>query len=91
MAAGASITVWAVHATGEIDVEAPERLVVGGPYAHSRNPMYVAWTVLYAGTSLVLNSSWPFRLLPLVLGVTHVVVLREERELDARFGASYWE
>ena len=89
VAAGASLTVWAVHAAHEIDVEAPERLVAEGPYAYSRNPMYVAWTLLYVGTSFVLNSSWPLRLLPLVLGATHVVVLSEERDLEARFGASY--
>ena len=89
VAAGSSIVVWAVHAADEIDVEAPERLVAEGPYAYSRNPMYLAWTLLYAGTSFVLNSSWPLRLLPLVLGATHAVVLREERDLEARFGTSY--
>ncbi len=87
--AGLSLAAWAVRAAAEVDLERPEQLVRSGPYALSRNPMYVAWTVVYVGIALVGNSAWPLLLLPAVLLLTHVAVLREERLLADRFGAAY--
>jgi protein-S-isoprenylcysteine O-methyltransferase Ste14 len=37
----------------------------------------------------VANAAWPLLLLPVVLLVTHIVVVREERSLERRFGAAY--
>ena len=51
--------------------------------------MYVAWTLGYVGVTLVAGTAWALLLLPLVLVVTHVVVLREERSLERRFGDAY--
>ena len=77
---------WAVRAAAHVNLERPNQLVDNGPYAHSRNPMYVAWTLGYVGVTLVAGTAWPLLLLPLVLVVTHVVVLREERSLKRRSG-----
>jgi protein-S-isoprenylcysteine O-methyltransferase Ste14 len=85
---GALLAGWAV-VVAEVDVEDPARIVIAGPYAHSRNPMYVAWTALYVGIAFVLNSVWLLLLLPIVLVLIHLVVLREERALKRRFGAEY--
>lgn len=65
-------------------------LVVSGPYRFSRNPMYLGFTLLYAGIAIWANTTWPFLLLPLVL-VTMVrgVIEREEAYLERRFGAAY--
>jgi protein-S-isoprenylcysteine O-methyltransferase Ste14 len=79
----------AVQAAARVNLERPDQLVASGPYAHGRNPMYVAWTVGYMGVTLVAGSAWPLLLLPLVLVVTHVAVLREERSLERRFGDGY--
>src|SRR6266511_1885969 len=57
--AGLSITAWAVVAAGEVDIEHPSRVVAGGPYAISRNPMYLAWTLLYVGLAIVVSVAWP--------------------------------
>jgi protein-S-isoprenylcysteine O-methyltransferase Ste14 len=38
---------------------------------------------------MVAGTAWPLLLLPVVLVVTQVVVLREERSLERRFGAAY--
>jgi protein-S-isoprenylcysteine O-methyltransferase Ste14 len=89
--AGLGGALWAVSAAGSLDLQRPDQLVVVGPYARSRNPMYVAWTALYLGVSLVLNTAWPPVLLPLVLVWTHVQIRREERDLAGRFGADYRE
>jgi protein-S-isoprenylcysteine O-methyltransferase Ste14 len=40
------------------------------------------------GIALVANAAWPL-LLPGVLLATHLVVVREERFLEGRFGAVY--
>jgi protein-S-isoprenylcysteine O-methyltransferase Ste14 len=72
-----------------VDLERPDQLVDSGPYAFSRNPMYLAWTLGYVGVALVAGTAWPLLLLPAVLGVTHVVVKSEERSLERQFGAAY--
>jgi protein-S-isoprenylcysteine O-methyltransferase Ste14 len=80
---------WAVRAAAGVDLERPDQLVDGGPYALSRNPMYVAWTAGYMGAALVTGTAWPLLLLPVVLVATQVAVLREERSLERRFGDAY--
>jgi protein-S-isoprenylcysteine O-methyltransferase Ste14 len=87
--AGLGLAAWAVRAAAEVDLERPDRLVRRGPYAHSRNPMYVASAAVYVGIALVAGAAWPLALLPAVLLATHVVIVREERVLDGRFGAAY--
>lgn len=84
-ATGLALGGWAVRAVDDADVEKPTALVATGPYAFSRNPMYVAWTLLYAGVGLLLNAAWVFLGLPAVLAATHAVVRQEERELERAF------
>lgn len=65
-------------------------LVTHGPYARTRNPIYVGLTLLYVGLVLLWNSGWGFAVLPLLLGVMHVgVVKREEAYLTRLFGPDY--
>jgi protein-S-isoprenylcysteine O-methyltransferase Ste14 len=87
--AGLGLVAWAVRAAARVDLERPDQLVRHGPYAVSRNPMYVAWALVYAGFALVAGVAWPLALLPGVLLATHVAVVREERALEGRFGAAY--
>jgi protein-S-isoprenylcysteine O-methyltransferase Ste14 len=87
--AGLGLAAWAVRAAADVDLERPDQLVLRGPYAFSRNPMYLAAAVVYVGIALVANAAWPLLLLPGVLLVTHVVVVREERFLEGRFAAGY--
>jgi protein-S-isoprenylcysteine O-methyltransferase Ste14 len=86
--AGLGLAAWAVRAAAGVDLQHPRQLVLRGPYAFSRNPMYAAATVAYAGIGLVANAIWPL-LLPGVLLATHVVVVREEPFLEGRFGAAH--
>jgi protein-S-isoprenylcysteine O-methyltransferase Ste14 len=87
--AGLWLAAWAVRAAADVNLERPSQLVRRGPYTFSRNPMYLAWTLVYVGIALVAGAAWPLLLLPVVLLATHVVVLREERSLQHRFGAGY--
>lgn len=65
-------------------------IVQHGPYAFSRNPIYLADVLLYL--AVVAVSGWlaVLLLLPLVLWVVHWgVIVREERYLQNKFGSLY--
>jgi protein-S-isoprenylcysteine O-methyltransferase Ste14 len=65
-------------------------LVNTGPYRFSRNPLYIAMTLLYLGLTFLFNSWWGVALLIPVLVVLHFgVVRREERYLERKFGEEY--
>ena len=65
-------------------------LVTTGPFRFSRNPLYLALTLLYIGLALLTNALWVLvLLLPVWLVMHYGVVLREERYLEAKFGEAY--
>lgn len=69
----------------------PDRLITTGPYAMTRNPMYLGHLVFLAGLALVTHSP-----LAVAAAVAHVPwfsarVHRDELRLQERFGASYDE
>jgi protein-S-isoprenylcysteine O-methyltransferase Ste14 len=88
--AGVALSAWAVRAASDADLERPSALVSTGPYARSRNPMYVGWTLLYLGAALITRNSWMLFSLPLVGGVIHREVLREEHALEGAFRKEYF-
>ena len=64
--------------------------VVSGPYRFTRNPIYVGFTLLYAGISVWVNALWPIVMLPIALVVMkRGVVDREEAYMMRRFGGEY--
>ena len=65
-------------------------IVTSGPFRFSRNPLYMALTLLYFGLTLAVNTWWGIVVLvPLLILMHRGVVLREERYLEAKFGESY--
>ena len=65
-------------------------IVTSGPYAFSRNPLYVAIGLLFAAIGLGFNSAAMLAMiLPWFVVMHFGVVLREERYLAAKFGATY--
>ena len=65
-------------------------IVDTGPFAFTRNPLYLALILLYTSIGLALQSpAFLVFLLPMVLVLHFGVVLREERYLDAKFGDVY--
>ena len=65
-------------------------IITTGPFRYSRNPAYVALTLLCVGLGVVLDNPWILvLLLPAVLLVHFGVVRREERYLERRFGEEY--
>lgn len=66
------------------------QLVTSGPYALTRNPMYLGLTLVYLGLAMLLGAPGPVILLPLpVLFVHRHVIPFEEARLSALFGEAY--
>ena len=65
-------------------------IITGGSYRFTRNPLYLALAVLYAGIAIVADSVWVMGLLiPVLLIMTLGVIAREEKYLDGKFGEEY--
>lgn len=68
----------------------PMHLVDYGPFLISRNPMYLALVLIYAGAAIWTVCLWPLILLPIPFVIMNTVVIPyEERRMKAIFGASY--
>ena len=89
LGSGVALSASAVRAASGIDIEQPSTLISSGPYAISRNPMYIGWTLLYLGAALVTRNAWMVALFPIVAGIIHREVLREEPTLEQAFGEEY--
>src|SRR5919205_1807101 len=71
---GMALATWFVRtmraADTTLDVDKPvSSLVQDGPFRYSRNPGYVALTMIYAGIATLRNALWVILLLPLVVYV----------------------
>lgn len=65
-------------------------IVSTGIFCLSRNPIYVAFTLLYLGIALLFNASVPVLLLPPLLIVVQTgIIKREESYLERKFGDEY--
>lgn len=66
-------------------------IIVGdGLYAYTRNPMYLALTLLYVGGCIMANAWWGLLLLiPLLVLVQKGIIEREEAYLTRKFGDDY--
>ena len=65
-------------------------IVATGPYALSRNPMYVSATVVYVGIAFVVNMAWLIVFLPVGIALLfYGVIAREESYMEKVFGDEY--
>jgi protein-S-isoprenylcysteine O-methyltransferase Ste14 len=65
-------------------------IVRTGPYRFSRNPIYLAFSLLQLGIAVWANSLWLLATLVVAVALMHYVVIRrEEQYLERRFGAEY--
>ena len=93
--ASALLAVWALRtmaSAGENpNVHKPTGAIIStGPYAFTRNPMYLSLALLCAGIALIVNTVWPFIFLPAALFTIHYgVIRREEMYLEDKFGPEY--
>lgn len=65
-------------------------LVTTDIHGWSRNPIYVAMFMVYAGIGIAVRSPWILILaLPVLIVLRYAVVAREETYLEQRFGDAY--
>jgi protein-S-isoprenylcysteine O-methyltransferase Ste14 len=65
-------------------------IVRTGPYRFSRNPIYLAFSLLQLGIAIWVNSLWLLATLVAAVALIHSIVIRREEEyLERRFGAQY--
>jgi protein-S-isoprenylcysteine O-methyltransferase Ste14 len=94
-ASGIALDLWAMASltsarTNIMPNRAAKRLVTWGPFAFTRNPIYLANTVLTIGIGLGLSALWflPLAFFAAML-VDRLAIRREEAHLAARFGADW--
>jgi protein-S-isoprenylcysteine O-methyltransferase Ste14 len=70
--------------------EEPSTLVAGGPFAVSRNPMYLGMLLALAGVALLLGSATPFVPVLAFYAVMRLVFIpSEERAMREAFGVDW--
>lgn len=95
---GELIRLWGVAYAGSLtratgSVGAPA-VVMAGPYAFVRNPLYLGNIFMYVGIGILSNALFPW--LPLVAAVVFIlqyalIISLEEEFLGKEFGAGYFE
>jgi protein-S-isoprenylcysteine O-methyltransferase Ste14 len=84
-ALGEALRLWA---SGHI--EKTQALATGGPYAHTRNPLYLGSILMAAGIAVAAASPWTVLVVAAYLAAFYPSLVREEAGfLSARFGAEY--
>lgn len=65
-------------------------LVMAGPFRYSRNPMYLALSLILLGLAVMLGSLGPLIVVPVFMAlIQRDFILAEEHALAQRFGADY--
>jgi protein-S-isoprenylcysteine O-methyltransferase Ste14 len=93
VAIGEGIRLWAVHHIGAISRTRSDRLgplILSGPFALIRNPLYVGNILLWAGFAISARLVWFAPLVIVLLALEyHAIVRWEEELLAARIGEPY--
>jgi protein-S-isoprenylcysteine O-methyltransferase Ste14 len=91
----AALFIWSIRTFSSAGTPVPGNqptttIVRVGPYRLSRNPIYLAFSLFQTGIALGVNDAWILiTLLPAIAIISFVVIPREERYLEARFGEEY--
>ena len=91
----ATLFIWSIRTFRSAGTPVPGNqpttaIVKVGPYRFSRNPIYLAFSLFQTGIALGIDDAWILvTLLPAIFVISFVVIRREERYLEARFGEEY--
>jgi protein-S-isoprenylcysteine O-methyltransferase Ste14 len=95
VAIGMALVAWAIvkvqRAGSNVPTDMPTTTIVDtGPYAFSRNPIYLGAMAFLAGLAVALDTGWLLAVLvPFALVIRYGVVAREEAYLERKFGDEY--
>ena len=80
-----------IKAGTSVETRKPTTVILtSGPFRFSRNPIYVAHSLVYLGIGGAADSLWVLALLvPALVVMRYGVVSREERYLERKFGEEY--
>ena len=68
----------------------PSTLMENGPFAYSRNPIYLSMAIFLLGSALAVGQIWALAIVPVfVLLVRQIWIVKEEESLEAEFGQIY--
>jgi protein-S-isoprenylcysteine O-methyltransferase Ste14 len=68
------------------------KIIKEGPFARTRNPIYLSFALFAIGVALLMNNLWIILVLaPLMIYVDAGIVRREESYLEQQFGDEYVE
>ena len=92
---GFLLRLWAVvhfynHNMRVISLEPQGTLVTAGPYRYSRNPLYLGANVFcFFGAALLFGSPTALIMTAVHLPFMNLIIRREERQLEQKFGDSF--
>ena len=95
LALGFLVRLWAAyhfynHHMRVISLEPQGSLVTGGPYQYSRNPLYLGGNVFcFFGAALLVGSPTALILTVVHLPFVNLMIRREERQLEHKFGEPF--
>lgn len=76
--------------TGLVPFEEATKLVTGGPYRYTRNPMYLGMFLMVFGVAFLMGSAGALiPLLVFILIIRYNFIAGEERFLESAFGQQY--
>jgi len=92
--AGLGLLLWSLISFGKsfrvgIDTRRPDKLVTNGIFAHSRNPIYVAFALILIGEFLIFSNWILLTYIGAAVWLFHRQVLREEEYLAKHYGQEY--
>jgi len=80
------------HRAGtEVRADRPDTaLITSGPYAYSRNPLYICLTLVQIGVAIYLDNAWILAMtVASVAVISRYAIRREEHYLERVFGQDY--
>lgn len=95
VAVGLAIAVFSVRVfwragTNVVPGQPSTALVTAGPYAVTRNPIYIGFMLVYFGLAIMLTSVWVLLLIvPVAIILQRGVVAPEEAYLESKFGDAF--
>ncbi len=92
--AGLLLLLWSLVSFGRsfrigIDTDGPDKLITGGIFALSRNPIYVVFGLILIGQFLIFSNWMLLVYAGAGVWLFHRQVLREEAYLNAHYGQEY--
>lgn len=87
---GICLYIWCrIYISKKVEFGGKDQLVTQGPYKYSRNPLYIADTLIFLGFAIFSNSMLVFILMILLVATLLLLPLVEEPWLLKQYGKQY--